>query len=145
MTYAASGVDIRAGDAMVDLIEHHVRRTYTPRVLGPWGSFAGCFRLDFNEKLFKRTNYRDPVLVSCTDGVGSKVKIASELQIYDTVGQDCVAMNVNDLICQGAEPLFFLDYVAVHKLDPRTGEAIVKGVADGCVLAGLRPAGRRDG
>ncbi|MEX0776457.1 MAG: phosphoribosylformylglycinamidine cyclo-ligase [Phycisphaeraceae bacterium] len=135
LTYAQSGVDIHAGDDMVGRIEHHVRRTYTPRVLGDFGSFAGCFRLDFNEKLFKR-NYRDPVLVSSTDGVGSKVKIAAQLKIYDTVGQDCVAMNVNDLICQGAEPLFFLDYLAVHKLEPAVAEQLVKGVADGCVLAG---------
>jgi phosphoribosylformylglycinamidine cyclo-ligase len=135
LTYAASGVDIHAGDRMVDLIQHHVKRTYGPRVLGPFGSFAGCFRLDYNEKLFKR-NFREPVLVGCTDGVGTKVKLAAQLRIYDTVGQDCVAMNVNDLICQGAEPLFFLDYVAVHKLDPEVAAQIVKGVADGCVLAG---------
>lgn len=135
LTYAASGVDIHAGDAMVDRIVHHVKRTYTPRVLGEFGSFAGLFRLDYNEKLFKR-NYRDPVLVGCTDGVGSKVKLACQMRVYDTVGRDCVAMNVNDLICQGAEPLFFLDYVAVHRVVPEVGEAIVKGVADGCVLAG---------
>jgi phosphoribosylformylglycinamidine cyclo-ligase len=134
MTYAASGVDIDAGDAVVDLIKRDIRRTHTPRVLGQYGGFAGCFRLDFNEKLFKR-NYRDPVLVSCTDGVGSKVKLAAELDIVDTVGQDCVAMNVNDLIVCGAEPLFFLDYVGVHKVEPQRTAAIIKGVADGCVLA----------
>jgi phosphoribosylformylglycinamidine cyclo-ligase len=134
MTYAASGVDIDAGDAVVDLIKRDIRRTYGPRVLGKYGGFAGCFRLDFNEKLFKR-NYRDPVLVSCTDGVGSKVKLAAELGIVDTVGQDCVAMNVNDLIVCGAEPLFFLDYVGVHKVEPQRTAAIVKGVADGCQLA----------
>jgi len=116
------------------MIKHQVRRTYGPRVLSSHGSFAGCFRLDFNEKLFKR-NYRDPVLVSCTDGVGTKVKLAAQLKIHDTVGQDLVAMSVNDLIVQGAEPLFFLDYVAVHKLDPRVATQIVKGVADGCVQA----------
>lgn len=135
LSYAQSGVNIEAGDELVERIERHVRRTFTPRVLGPFGSFAGCFRLDYNEKLFAR-NYRQPVLVGCTDGVGTKVKIAAQLKIYDTVGQDCVAMNVNDLICQGAEPLFFLDYLAVHKLDPAIGEQIVKGVADGCVQAG---------
>lgn len=135
LTYAAAGVDIEAGDRMVDMIEAHTRRTYGPRVLGKHGGFAGCFRLDYNEKLFKR-NYKEPVLVGCTDGVGSKIKIAADLGVYDTVGQDLVAMNVNDLIVQGAEPLFFLDYLALHKLDPATGTAMVKGVADGCVLAG---------
>ncbi len=119
---------------MVSMIERHMRRTYGPRVLGRHGAFAGCFRLDFNEKLFKR-NYRDPVLVSCTDGVGTKVKLASQLKIYDTIGQDLVAMSVNDLIVQGAEPLFFLDYLAVNKLDPQIGTQIVAGVADGCVQA----------
>jgi len=134
MTYADAGVDIDAGDRMVSMIEHHMRRTYGPRVLGQHGAFAGCFRLDFNEKLFKR-NYRDPVLVSCTDGVGTKVKLAAQLKLYDTIGQDLVAMSINDLIVQGAEPLFFLDYLAVHKLDPQVGSQIVKGVADGCVAS----------
>jgi phosphoribosylformylglycinamidine cyclo-ligase len=135
MTYAQSGVDIDAGDRMVDMIRQHMTRTYGPRVVGKFGGFAGLFRLDFNEKLFKR-NYRDPVLVACTDGVGSKVKLAAELGIYDTVGQDVVAMNVNDMIVQGAEPLFFLDYIGTHKLDPATMADIVKGVADGCQIAG---------
>lgn len=135
LTYAAAGVDIDAGDRMVDLIEHQMRRTYGPRVLGKHGGFAGCFRLDYNERLFKR-NYRDPVLVSCTDGVGTKVKLAAEMRVYDTVGQDLVAMNVNDLVVQGAEPLFFLDYIGIHKLEPEMGAAIVKGVADGCEIAG---------
>lgn len=135
LTYAAAGVDIDAGDKMVEMIEHNMRRTYGPRVLGKHGAFAGCFRLDYNERLFKR-NYKDPVLVSCTDGVGTKVKLAAEMQVYDTVGQDLVAMNVNDLIVQGAEPLFFLDYIGIHKLEPAVGAAIVKGVADGCELAG---------
>lgn len=135
MTYAASGVDIDAGDEAVEQIKGHLRRTNTPRVLGKYGSFAGCFRLDYNEKLFKR-NYRDPVLVSCTDGVGSKVKLAAELDILDTVGQDLVAMNVNDLIVQGAEPLFFLDYIGIHKVIPARIALLVKGIADGCQLAG---------
>lgn len=135
MTYAGSGVDIAAGDRVVDLIEHHVKKTFSPRVLGAYGGFAGCFRLDYNEKIFKR-NYRDPVLVSCTDGVGSKVLLAVQMNVHDTIGQDCVAMNVNDLIVQGAEPLFFLDYVALHKVVPEKVAAIVKGVADGCQLAG---------
>ena len=135
MTYAGSGVDIEAGDRMVGLIEGHMRRTYGPRVLGKHGAFAGLLRLDYNERLFKR-NYKDPVLVACTDGVGSKVKLATELNVYDTVGQDLVAMNVNDLIVQGAEPLLFLDYIGTHKLDPAQMADIVKGVADGCELAG---------
>lgn len=134
MTYAGAGVDIEAGDRMVSMIQQHMRRTYSPRVLGQEGGFAGCFRLDYNERLFKR-NYRDPVLVACTDGVGTKVLIAAQLKIYDTVGQDLVAMSVNDMIVQGAEPLFFLDYIGTHKLDPETMTKIVKGVADGCHIA----------
>ncbi|MEX0885613.1 MAG: phosphoribosylformylglycinamidine cyclo-ligase, partial [Phycisphaeraceae bacterium] len=126
--------DIDAGDEMVDRIKHHMRRTYGPRVLGKHGGFAGCFRLDYNERLFKR-NYREPVLVSCTDGVGTKVKLATQMQVYDTVGRDLVAMSVNDLVVQGAEPLFFLDYIATSKLDPAVGEQLVKGVADGCETA----------
>src|SRR5688572_20620567 len=135
MTYAQSGVDIDAGDRMVDMIRHHMTRTYSPRVIGKFGGFAGLFRLDFNEKLFKR-NYREPVLVACTDGVGSKVKLAPEMGIYDSVGQDLVAMSVNDMIVQGAEPLLFLDYIGTHKLEPAKMTDIVKGVADGCQLAG---------
>ncbi len=132
MTYAGAGVDIDAGDQMVTMIQRHMARTYGSRVLGRHGAFAGCFRLDYNEKLFKR-NYRDPVLVACTDGVGSKVQLAVEMGLYDTVGIDLVAMSVNDLIVQGAEPLFFLDYIGTHKLEPQRMTEIVKGVADGCV------------
>ncbi|MEM6457998.1 MAG: phosphoribosylformylglycinamidine cyclo-ligase [Planctomycetota bacterium] len=135
MTYAAAGVDIAAGDAMVGRIKHHLRSTHGPRVLGRHGAFAGMFRLDYNERLFQR-NYRDPVLVACTDGVGTKVLLAIRLGVHDTIGQDCVAMNVNDMIVQGAEPLFFLDYIGTHAVDPGHMERIVKGVADGCKLAG---------
>ena len=134
LTYAQAGVDIDAGDAMVGRIERMMRRTYGPRVLGRHGAFAGCFRLDYNEKLFAR-NYREPVLVACTDGVGTKVKLATQLNTHHTIGQDLVAMNVNDLVVQGAEPLFFLDYIGIHALDPEQGAALVKGVADGCQLA----------
>ena len=134
LTYAGAGVDIEAGDAMVGLIKSHMRRTYGQRVIGRHGGFAGMFRLDYNEKLFKR-NYKDPVLVACTDGVGTKVMLAIQLGIHDTVGQDCVAMNVNDMIVQGAEPLIFLDYIGIHKVDPQQAASIVKGVADGCKLA----------
>jgi len=134
LTYAQAGVDLKAGDQVVGQIAAHVRRTHGSRVLGRHGSFAGCFRLDYNEKLFRR-NYADPVLVACTDGVGSKVLLASKMGVYDTVGQDCVAMNVNDLIVQGAEPLFFLDYIGIHEDAPQRVASIVKGVADGCKIA----------
>ncbi len=134
LTYAAAGVDIDAGDRVVNLIQRDMRRTFGPRVLGKHGGFAGCFRLDYNEKLFQR-NFRDPVLLACTDGVGSKVQLAVEVGVLDTVGQDCVAMNVNDLVVSGAEPLFFLDYIGFNKLSPKQIAAIVKGVADGCQLA----------
>jgi phosphoribosylformylglycinamidine cyclo-ligase len=135
MTYAQSGVDIEAGDKVVDLIESTIKRTHGPRVLGPFGGFAGLFRLDYNEQLFKR-NYREPVLVACTDGVGSKVKLAAEMAVYNTVGIDCVAMNVNDMIVQGAEPLFFLDYLGLSKVIPEQTAQMVEGVAKGCEQAG---------
>ncbi len=135
LTYAQSGVDIDAGDRAVDLIKRAMRRTHGPRVIGEHGAFAGMFRLDYNEKLFKR-NYRDPVLVACTDGVGTKVKLACDLKVYNTVGIDCVAMNINDLIVQGAEPLFFLDYLGLHKQDPEQTAKIVEGIARGCEMSG---------
>ncbi|MFO0963816.1 MAG: phosphoribosylformylglycinamidine cyclo-ligase [Phycisphaerales bacterium] len=135
LTYKDSGVDIEAGDEVVDRIKHVLKRTHGPRVMGQHGAFAGMFRLDYNQKLFKR-NYRDPVLVGCTDGVGTKVMLAAERRIYDTVGIDCVAMNVNDLIVQGAEPLFFLDYLGLSKLDPEATARMIEGVARGCEIAG---------
>ena len=135
LTYAQAGVDIDAGDEVVERIKPIVRRTYSPRVMGLHGAFAGMFRLDNNAKLFKR-NYKNPVLVACTDGVGTKVKLAAQFKIYDSVGIDCVAMNVNDLIVQGAEPLFFLDYLGLSKLDPVNTTAMIKGVAKGCEIAG---------
>jgi phosphoribosylformylglycinamidine cyclo-ligase len=135
LRYADAGVDIEAGDRVVDLIQRAVRRTHGPRVLGGFGGFAGMFRLDYNESLFKR-NYREPVLVACTDGVGTKVKLAAELGIYNTVGIDCVAMNVNDLIVQGAEPLLFLDYLGLGKVIPERNAAMVEGIARGCEIAG---------
>jgi phosphoribosylformylglycinamidine cyclo-ligase len=135
LTYKEAGVDIVAGDTMVDQIRHLCQRTHSTRVLGKYGAFAGLFRLDFPEKLFRR-NYKDPVLIACTDGVGSKIKIAAALKKYDTVGIDLVAMNVNDLIVQGGEPLFFLDYLAVHALDPVVAAEMVKGVSDGCMESG---------
>lgn len=135
LTYADSGVDIEAGDTMVGMIQALMRRTHGPRVIDRPGGFAGLVRLDYNEKLFRR-NYKEPVLVACTDGVGTKVKLASQLGVYDTVGIDCVAMCVNDMIVEGGEPLMFLDYLAVNRLDPQIATSIVKGVADGCRLAG---------
>jgi len=135
VTYKDAGVDVEAGEAMVRRIRPFVERTFTPRVLGNYGGFAGLFSLDFNEKLYKR-NYRDPVLVSCTDGVGTKIKVAVAAGRLDTVGIDCVAMNVNDMVCCGAEPLFFLDYIGTHKLDPDRMADIVKGVSEGCLKAG---------
>lgn len=131
LTYAESGVDIEAGDTMARMIQRTMHRTHGPRVLDRPGGFAGLFRLDYNERLFRR-NYKDPVLVSSTDGVGSKLNIASALGIHDTVGIDCVAMCVNDMIVEGAEPLFFLDYIGVHALDPEWAASIVTGVAEGC-------------
>ncbi|OHB65878.1 MAG: phosphoribosylformylglycinamidine cyclo-ligase [Planctomycetes bacterium RBG_13_60_9] len=131
ITYAQSGVDIEANDVMVDNIQSHLASTYGPRVISvPWG-FAGLFRLDYDEKLFKK-NYRNPVLVACTDGVGSKVQVAAKAKRFDTVGIDLVAMSVNDMLVMGAEPLFFLDYVALHKLEPTLVAQMVKGIAAGC-------------
>lgn len=135
LTYAGAGVDIHEGDRFVDLIQSMMRRTHSSRVIANPGGFAGLFRLDFNEKLFKR-NYEDPVLIACTDGVGTKVKVAAEVGRYDTIGIDLVAMNVNDLIVQGGEPLFFLDYLAVHKVIPERLVEIMKGIAEGCRQAG---------
>jgi phosphoribosylformylglycinamidine cyclo-ligase len=135
LTYAEAGVDLDAADRIVDLIRAAMRRTHGPRVFGRHGGFAGMFRLDYNEKLFQK-NYREPVLVACADGVGTKIKLAASLGVYDTVGIDCVAMNVNDLIVQGAEPLFFLDYLGVNRNIPERTAALVEGVARGCELAG---------
>lgn len=135
MSYKDAGVDIDAGDEMVDRIRPLVERTYTPRVMGPYGSFAGLFRLDYNEKLFKK-NYREPVLVGCTDGVGTKLKVAFAMKKVDTVGIDLVAMNVNDLVCCGAEPLFFLDYLGVGRLEPGQMTQVLAGISEGCVQSG---------
>ncbi|MHC4573060.1 MAG: phosphoribosylformylglycinamidine cyclo-ligase [Planctomycetota bacterium] len=114
-----SGVSIDAGDEMVRQIYSFVASTFGPRVIESPNGFAGMFRLDYDERLFKK-NYKNPVLVACTDGVGSKVQLATKTMKFDTVGIDLVAMNVNDMLVQGAEPLFFLDYIAVHKLEPKT-------------------------
>lgn len=134
ITYRDAGVDIDANDQMVDLISQSVRRTHGSRVMHLHNAFAGLFRLDYDQKLFKK-NYRNPVLVACTDGVGTKIKIAAMLGRYDTVGIDLVAMSVNDMLVQGAEPLFFLDYVAVNKLLPAQIAQFVAGISEGCVQA----------
>ena len=128
-TYRQSGVDIDAGDELVDRIKPHVRATFRPEVLTDLGGFGGLFRLNASK-------YTDPVLVSGTDGVGTKLKIAFLMDRHDTVGIDLVAMCVNDIVVSGAEPLFFLDYFATGKLAVATAEAVIKGVADGCRQAG---------
>ena len=129
LTYAEAGVDIDAGNAMVEDIKPLVRATRRPGADAEIGGFGGLFDL-------KAAGFKDPILVAANDGVGTKVKIAIETGIHDTVGIDLVAMCVNDLVVQGAEPLFFLDYYATGKLDPRAGAAIVKGIANGCIEAG---------
>jgi phosphoribosylformylglycinamidine cyclo-ligase len=135
LTYAEAGVSIDANAEFVDSIRKSVKSTFGPRVFTRHGAFAGQFRLDYDEQLFRR-NYKRPLLVGCTDGVGTKVLIALALDKLDTIGIDLVAMNVNDLITTGAEPLFFLDYLAVHKLDPPRLARIVEGIAAGCREAG---------
>ena len=127
-SYRAAGVDITAGYRAVELMKQHVARTMTPGVLEGLGGFGGLFELDL-------TGMTRPVLVSGTDGVGTKLKIAFELDKHDTVGIDCVAMCANDVVCCGAKPLFFLDYIACGKNVPERIAAIVSGVAEGCVQA----------
>ena len=138
MTYKEAGVDLDAGAGLVSMIRPLIRRTHTPRVLDNYGAFAGLFSLDFPQRLLRR-DYRDPVLVGCTDGVGTKLKVAIAMNKVDTVGIDLVAMNVNDLVCCGAEPLFFLDYLAVGQLQPSRCAEIIKGISTGCVLSGALP------
>ena len=135
LTYADAGVSIEAGDRFASQIQQHMRRTHGPRVIANAGGFAGLFRLDYNETLFKQ-NFKDPVLVACTDGVGTKIKLAVDLGIYDTIGIDLVAMSVNDLVVQGAEPLLFLDSIACGKVEPEILERVVAGVAEACRSCG---------
>lgn len=135
LTYADSGVSIAAGDKFVGSIGSLLKRTHGQRVIDNPGGFAGLLRLDYNEQLFKH-NFTDPVLVACADGVGTKVHLAIEMNKHDTVGIDLVAMNVNDLIVQGAEPLLFLDYIAVHSVDQDILHDLVRGISDGCQQAG---------
>ena len=128
LTYRDAGVDIDAGDALVDRIKPFAKRTMRPEVLGGIGGFGALFEIS--------KKFKEPVLVSGTDGVGTKLKLAFQLNKHDTVGQDLVAMSVNDILVQGAEPLFFLDYFACGKLDVDTAATVVEGIARGCELAG---------
>lgn len=133
-SYAAAGVDVTAGYESVELIKSHVKKTNIPGVIGGIGGFGGMFEIAANE-------YKNPVLVSGTDGVGTKLKLAFLMDKHDTIGIDCVAMCVNDVACSGAKPLFFLDYIACGKNYPEKIEQIVKGVAEGCVQSGCALVG----
>ena len=128
LTYKDAGVDTKEGGRAVELMKDHVKRTFSDNVLTGLGSFGSMYRLDLGD-------ISEPVLVSGTDGVGTKLKIAFLMDKHDTVGQDCVAMCVNDIVCQGAVPLFFLDYIATGKVQAEKIADIVKGIADGCVLS----------
>lgn len=130
MDYKKAGVDIEAGYKSVELMKEHVKKTMRPEVLGGIGGFSGAFDM----KKFK--DMEEPTLVSGTDGVGTKLKLAFLLDKHDTIGIDCVAMCVNDIACAGGEPLFFLDYIACGKNEPEKIATIVKGVADGCIQSG---------
>lgn len=127
--YKQAGVDISAGNEAVERMKKHVKKTFRPEVLTDLGGFGGLFGLN-------KDKYEEPVLVSGTDGVGTKLKVAFAMDKHDTIGIDAVAMCVNDIIVQGAEPLFFLDYLACGKVEPAKIEAIVKGISDGCVQSG---------
>lgn len=129
LTYKDAGVNKEAGYKEVQLIKRLINKTYIPGVLSDIGGFSGLFQLNNNE-------FKEPVLVSGTDGVGTKVKIAFMMDKHDTIGQDCVAMCANDILCQGAKPLFFLDYIATEKLVPKKMASIVEGVSNGCIKAG---------
>jgi phosphoribosylformylglycinamidine cyclo-ligase len=134
LTYKDAGVDTKEGERAVSLMKGHVKKTFNENVLTGLGSFGSLFRLDVKDM-------EEPVLVSGTDGVGTKLKLAFLMDKHDTVGQDCVAMCVNDVLCQGAKPLFFLDYIATGKVKAEKIADIVKGIADGCVLAGCALVG----
>lgn len=131
LTYADAGVNFETHNALVGHIFKKIRSTYSPRVIDVEDGYGGLFSLDYDTALFKR-NYRRPVLVACTDGVGTKLKLAFEMDKHDTVGIDCVAMSVNDMLCMGAEPLFFLDYIATGRKVLDTLLPLVGGVAEGC-------------
>ena len=134
LSYRDAGVDIDAGNALIDRIKPHAARTTRPGVLGGLGGFGALFELPLDR-------YKNPVLVSGTDGVGTKLKLAIDAGIHDTIGIDLVAMCVNDIVVAGAEPLFFLDYYATGALDIEVASDVVKGIADGCLQAGAALAG----
>ncbi len=129
LTYKDSGVDKEAGYKQVKLIKDSIKRTHIPGVLSDIGGFAGLFQLDLKD-------ISEPVMVSGTDGVGTKLKLAFMMDQHNTIGEDCVAMCANDILCQGAKPLFFLDYIATGKLIPEKMASIVEGVSSGCIKAG---------
>ena len=132
VSYKDAGVDLDVYAEAMSRLPRLMHRTHSPRVLSSDGGFAGLFRLDFKNRLFAR-NYRDPVLVAGTDGVGTKLKLAQLTEVHNSVGIDLVAMCVNDILCCGAEPLFFLDYVAMSHDDPPVLEQLVQGISDGCL------------
>src|SRR5438876_5164802 len=134
LTYRDAGLDLELYEKSLAGMVPFLRRTHTPRVLDGFGGFASLFSLDYNTRLFAR-NYRHPVLVASSDGVGTKLKMATLAGKHDTVGIDLVAMSVNDCLCTGGEPLFFLDYVAMAKDDPALMRAVLQGVSDGCLEA----------
>src|SRR6516165_11077850 len=134
LTYRDAGLDLDLYEQSLAAMAPLLKRTHTPRVLVGFGGFASLFSLDYNSRLFAR-NYRHPVLVACTDGVGSKLKVAILAGKHDTVGIDLVAMSVNDCLCTGGEPLMFLDYIAMPKDDPPLTRDLVKGISDGCLEA----------
>src|SRR5437763_2659769 len=134
LTYKDAGLDLDVYEKTIQGMMPLLKRTHTPRVLDGCGGFASLFSLDFNSRLFAR-NYRRPVLIACTDGVGSKLKVAGMTGKHDTVGIDLVAMSVNDALCTGGEPLMFLDYIAMPKDDPELTKQLIKGISDGCMEA----------
>src|SRR2546423_5921846 len=134
MTYKDAGQDLELYEKSLAGMVPFWKRTHTPRVLDGFGGFASLFSLDFNCRLFAK-NYRHPVLVACTDGVGTKLKIAGLMNKHDTVGMDLVAMSINDCLCTGGEPLLFLDYLALPKDDPPLIKELIKGISAGCIEA----------
>jgi len=129
LTYKDAGVNIDSGYEAVNLMKNYVRKTYSKGVISDIGGFGGLFAID-------KDSYKEPVLVAGTDGVGTKLKIAFMMDRHDTIGEDCVAMCVNDILCQGGKPLFFLDYIATGQIDPNKIGEIVKGISNGCIKAG---------
>jgi phosphoribosylformylglycinamidine cyclo-ligase len=134
LTYRDAGLDLDLYEKSLASMAPFLKRTHTPRVLDGFGGFASLFSLDYNSRLFAK-NYRHPVLVTCTDGVGTKLKVASLSNKHDTVGIDLVAMSVNDALCTGGEPLVFLDYLAMPKDDPALTRDLIKGISAGCIEA----------